>query len=289
MPKNHASKGKLRIVYPIVLCLILLCSGCSVVSLAYNNADWLILWKLNNYFDVNPQQEEFLEHHVVELHHWHRTSELPLYAGFLEQVQHTVRSGLSPEKLDVLQRDYQELRSHLAQKMAFHGTPFLRGLTPEQQQFFQEVLHEENHDLREKLGNTAEERLRHRMETVMDLMEFWLGDIPPEQLPIIQQLIRNFPDTTEAYLAYREYRQQQFLQILQHRRDSRQIERALSEWLNFSGRDVTQENFAGIQEWQQGVKSFLLEVDKLATPSQRQYMVNKLQSIIHILHTLNHA
>lgn len=271
-----------------VLSLFLL-SGCSVLSVAYDYADWIMLWRIDHYFDTSPQQEEFLEKRVNQLHHWHRTHELPLYADFLRHIQHHVRTGLSPESLDEMLVEYQELRAHLAKKIAFHGTPFLINLKPAQQEYFRSVLQQENQDLQKDFGETPEDRVANRMKSTMSILEFWVGDLTEKQTATIHQFIQEFPDTTEAYIHYRNFRQKQLFDVLIQLNDPPVVEKNVAEWISSNGEDVPPEFYSGIQQWQKAVKDIILKIDQIINPEQRQYMVSKLQNLIDELHSLSRA
>jgi Family of unknown function (DUF6279) len=266
---------------------LLLLTGCSVVSLVYDYADWMMLWRIDHYFDTSPQQEKQLEQHVKELHRWHRTHELPLYAKFLRDIQQQIKTGLSSETLDTLLLNYQELRAHLARQIAYHGASFLINLQPEQQIYFQSVLKQENQDLGEDFGDTPEERVTKRWESVMSILEFWVGEVSEEQVSNIQRFIQDFPDTTEAYLGYREFRQQQLLDILTGSRDVTIVEDKVAEWISSNGQDVPAEYYFGVQQWQEAVKTIILDIDKILSPTQRQHMVSKLQNLIEELERLS--
>ncbi len=264
----------------IGLLFLLLLSGCSVVSLAYNYADWIMLGRIDHYFDTSPQQEEQLEQHVKELHRWHRTHELPLYTKFLRDIQQQVKTGLSPETLDNILLNYQELRAHLARQIAFHGASFLINLQPEQQTYFQAVLKEENYDLQKDFGDTPEDRVAKRMESVMSILEFWVEEVSEEQTQTINRFIQDFPDTTETYLSYREFRQQQLLDVLTGSMDAKIVENKVAEWISSNGQDAPSEYYSGVQQWQEAVKNVILKIDQILTPTQRDFMILKLQNLI---------
>lgn len=271
----------------IGLLFLLLLSGCSVVSLAYDYADWMMLWRIDHYFDTSPQQEGKLEQHVKELHRWHRTHELPLYAKFLRDIQQQVKTGLSSETLDHTMLNYQELRAHLARQIAFHGASFLINLQPEQQTYFQAVLKEENHDLQKDFGDTPEGRVAKRMESVMSILEFWVGEVSEAQTKTINTFIQDFPDTTEKYLSYREFRQQQLIDVLTGSMDEKILENKVAEWISSNGQDVPSTYYSGVQQWQAAVKNIILEIDQILIPTQRDFMVVKLQNFIDELESLS--
>mgnify|MGYP000627303891 FL=1 len=61
----------------LALALILLV-GCSN-QMAYNHFDWLVSWYVDDYVELNNQQEEKLQAGLNSLLVWHRQDELPVY------------------------------------------------------------------------------------------------------------------------------------------------------------------------------------------------------------------
>jgi len=276
---------------PSLACLLLLglLTGCSVLSIAYDYADWIVLWRLDHYFNTSPEQEEYLQDRVGRLHQWHRTQELPLYADFLRHIQEEVKIGLSPESLETLWRDYQDLRAHLAEQLAFHGAQFLLNLQTEQHAYFRTVLQQENQALRKEVGDTPEERVMHRIDSVLDILEFWVGNVTIEQVAAVKSFMQHFPDTTQEYLLYREFRQQQLLDILAQVKDATLIEHHVARWMNASGQDNASPYSEGVQRWQDAVKRVIIHIDHILTPRQRHHAVKKLQQFIDELDRLSHA
>ena len=45
----------------LLLCLSLLISACSRAGLAYRNLDWLVPWRLNDYLNLDSQQQAWLK------------------------------------------------------------------------------------------------------------------------------------------------------------------------------------------------------------------------------------
>ena len=68
----------------ILLCVFLL-SGCST-KFVYNNASWLVYWYLDDYVELNNQQEEQFDEMLNQWMDWHRSTELPKYQAHIEEI-----------------------------------------------------------------------------------------------------------------------------------------------------------------------------------------------------------
>ena len=75
-------------------------SGCSVTRLAYNNADVVLRWQSNHYFDFQGEQSDDLDRALVAVLAWHRSAALPQYAKLAGEAAARVSRGIRQEDLD---------------------------------------------------------------------------------------------------------------------------------------------------------------------------------------------
>ena len=52
-------------------------AGCSAMQLTYNQADTLISWRADSYFDFDPTQKHEFHQRLDRLLAWHRREQLP--------------------------------------------------------------------------------------------------------------------------------------------------------------------------------------------------------------------
>ena len=268
-----------------VLCtgLGVLLSACSALPLTYNHAEGLLLWKIDRYFKLSGEQEKLVRTWLADFHSWHRQTELPLYAEFLRQVQDRWRDGVSAEDIDWTFDTFAKLRSELTGRIAPAGAVLLPLVDTTQIRHLDRVLQRDNRDWQAQAAVSAEERSVKRAKTVLSWLRDWLGPLTREQERLVTQLLKDMPDSTEDWLAYRTQRQQQFIQFLQSRPNPALIERRLQEWL------VTPEKTSYVlsrQNLRQDVKMAVLAVDRTVTPRQRTYATEKLQKLIRQLEGL---
>ena len=268
-----------------VLCtgLGVLLSACSALTLTYNHAEGLLLWKIDRYFQLSGEQEKLVKAWLADFHSWHRQTELPRYAEFLRQVQDRWRDGVSAEEIDWTFDTFAKLRSELTGRIAPAGAVLLPLVDTTQIRHLDRVLQRDNRDWQAQAAVSAEERSAKRAKTVLSWLRDWLGPLTREQERLVTQLLKDMPDSTEDWLAYRTQRQQQFIQFLQSRPNPALIERRLQEWL------VTPEKTSYVlsrQNLRQDVKIAVLAVDRTVTPRQRTYATEKLQKLIRQLEGL---
>jgi len=271
------------------LLLWLACSllaGCSTFSLAYNFADWILLWKIDGYFDISAEQEQFLEGRLTELHTWHRIETLPLYAAFLRRVQEQWRDGLTHDEIDGIVATYHELRADLIQRIVPHGALFLTTVDTEQIRHLEQALLKENLRLVNRVGGDPEERRARRIESTLDWLEDWLGSLTPEQEHRIIEWLGHVPDTTDQWLAYRRHRQEELVRLLQSQQHPTVVESQLRDWLATPEKGAPPDYAQSLDQMRKSLKALAWNIDRTLTPQQRTHAVQKLDQLIQELEGL---
>ena len=268
-----------------MLCTVVgtLLSSCSALTVTYNHAEGLLLWKIDRYFKLSSEQERLVKAWLADFHSWHRQTELPRYVEFLRQVQDRWSDGVSPEEIDWTFDTFAKLRSELTGRIAPAGAVFLPLVDATQIRHLDRVLERDHRDWQSQAAIPAEERSVKRAKTVLTWLRDWLGPLTPEQERLVTRLLKDMPDTTEDWLAYRTQRQQQFIQFLQSKPNPALIEHRLQEWM------ATPEKTSYVlsrQNLRQDVKMMVLAIDRTVTPRQRTRASEKLQKLIRQLETL---
>ena len=75
--------------------LLFLLAGCSTTKLVYDYGDKFVSWQLDSYFELNDEQEDWVEERMKILIEWHRMEELPRYKNFLTDIQNSSKDGLT--------------------------------------------------------------------------------------------------------------------------------------------------------------------------------------------------
>lgn len=254
----------LLLLWPLLL-------SCSSLQLTYSTADWILLWKLDSYFDLSASQEHYLEREVKKFHVWDRHQQLPLYVQFLKQVNQYWIDGLSQAELEASLSSIENLRVHLARQASGPGTVFLSTVTPAQLQHLQTVLDQEHGGLVSDIGNTFEERVERRVESALDTLTAWLGELSADQETHIRRWIREMPDTTDVWLAHRKNRQARLLDVLRSSPDQHTLEQGLYQWLADPKTGATGEYLIIMKKWRENVEEVVLEIDRILTPNQRAH------------------
>lgn len=80
----------------LLICVMLVVLGCSVVQMAYNRAESLAYWWLDDKLHFSPSQAEQVHAGLSSWLAWHRQTQLPVYAVFLARSQLEARQSVTP-------------------------------------------------------------------------------------------------------------------------------------------------------------------------------------------------
>ena len=273
---------------PALLALLaLLVAGCAAQTLAYRHADWLILWKVDDYVDLNSDQKAFLRDRLKAHLVWHRTEALPVYEAFLHDIKNKSADGVDRDELEWGWSTFERLRADLFEHLVSDGTLFLASVNESQLGNLEQAFRKDNAKVESRLEEATDKRLAKRAGETIRWLKEWVGTLSAEQKQRIMELSRSLPDLQRARLEFEKERQRQFLQLLRTTKDRAVVADRLREWLLFPERVASPDYQRARQEMRQAIKEMVLAVDRLLTPRQRAHALGKLQDLIGDIHGLS--
>jgi len=186
----------------LALALILLV-GCSN-QMAYNHFDWLVSWYVDDYVELNNQQEEKLQAGLNSLLVWHRQDELPVYQNQLTALLADVNIGKMPKSLWVAH--IGQVRGHLSRvrkKANLKLTGLAEDLSTSQVNELFENLQSENLEAEDEFNDlSSDEVFEQRIEKLNDSFEDYLGSLSHQQDSIIHDYVNKTSSNSLAYIHY---------------------------------------------------------------------------------------
>ena len=272
--------GRCRLT--LLLLLVALIAGCSALRLGYRQADTLLAWRANEYFDLNPLQKHELDVRLEPLLIWHRYEQLPEYAAFLATAIKKAQAGLKHDDIiwfvDGFKARYRVIVSH----GAVDAAEMLAALAPEQIVALQKRWDKDNRKFvsENELDGSLEKRKRARLKKTLSQIVDWTGSLTYEQEQKIEVLLDAVPLIEHLRHADRIRRQQEFLQLLNLRTNQREFRPKLQAWLLDWERGRTPEFEQLSGEVYAKRIAFYLALDKLLTHGQRQIVLHRLQDYV---------
>ncbi|MBI3774369.1 MAG: hypothetical protein HY273_02240 [Gammaproteobacteria bacterium] len=257
-----------------ILLTTLLLNAC-LVRVAYNNADWLLIWKLDSAFDLTSPQKDFLGAHLREQLRWHRTHELANAITFLQRTQAAAADGLTQGELEDTVAALTTLRNTLSDRLAADSAEFFAQVSDDQLEYLQKSLNKANKDWEKRANLPPNKRSAERTERILGIVTDWIGSLSGAQEKQLTQSIEHLPDVLEIWLDHTKQRQQQFVEIVRSARTDRtDASHAFVAWITAEAMPPE------LKIHRAAVYELILEIDKLCTPKQHEYFNRKLQGWI---------
>lgn len=167
----------------VLICLgvLLLAGGCSVKGV-YNNADRLARWSVSDYLDMDSAQRDYFDREFAVFMYWHRTTQLPVYAGTLEELEAVTRDGADAAEIQALLDDMFGWWEAIERQGLPMATELMLSLTDAQLARLPEKLAADNEELAEdEAGLSLEEIQEHWWQEYTDGFSRFSGKLSSEQ------------------------------------------------------------------------------------------------------------
>jgi hypothetical protein len=282
-------RWKFQAPLPLVLSGVVLIAAACALNTTYRYADWLVLWKINQYFDLNREQKNALAGQLkMHLAH-HRKEALPVYVSFLSELRDRVRERVTRRDLEWMFATYDRLRADLFEGFVTDGTAFLVSVDEEQIRNLEQRFKKDNDKAEKLLQESVKERLAERADSTLELLHDWLGPLSKEQERRITELSLALPDTQPLRLKFHRERQQILMQLLRPPRDRDAIAQALRDWVVFPERRESPAFRQALQQMRLAIIDMALAIDPMLTRKQREHALRKLQELIDDIKGLSAA
>lgn len=211
----------------LTLLAALVLGACSMVRLAYNQADSALYWWLDGYFDFNESQTLRLRADLSSALVWHRSTQLPAYLAQLQQLRALASApttGQPPgqaqppvraEQICALYSQGQNWVQALSERME----PTILALAPtfsaaQLQRLEQRMNERRQRFVSEWLSGTPEQRQERRVKVAIERAERFYGRLDEAQLALIRRQISASSFDPQYSLSLMQRNQQDALSAL---------------------------------------------------------------------------
>lgn len=257
------------------LVLVALLSACSMVRLAYDNADSYLRWRLTSYLDLHGEASEELDAAIERFLGWHRAQALPQYARLAEDAALRVARGVSPGDLvwgyDSLSAQARESLRAGAGELA----PLLKRLDAGQLAHIEARFVEDNRRFeREFLRGSEAERRERRARRIAERLEVWVGRLSQVQLERVREYSGSAPLLAEMRGRENLRLQAALLELL---RAPATLEERLPEFAARWDRQRDPAYIAALGSARERLFALLLDLERSLEPQQRARAVAELR------------
>ncbi|SED69790.1 DUF6279 family lipoprotein [Pseudomonas anguilliseptica] len=268
----------------LLLCLSLLISACSRAGLAYRNLDWLLPWRLNDYLNLDSQQQAWLKPRLQTHLQWHCSAELPRYIDWL----HTTESILAKPQPDSAQLLEQFAQFDAALKrIGIEITPtaieLLQGLSEQQVSELYTALDEDNlEDRQDFLDPPLTTQISERQTRMQERLRPWLGRLNKVQTEHIADWANSLGEQNRLWLENRQLWQAELRKVVAER-DSTDFAERLTPLLQQRERFYSDEYRASYGRTRQALATLFSQLLSSSDKAQRERLSHRLRDLRRVL------
>jgi len=244
----------------VLLLTIVFLQGCTS-KFAYNNADWVAQWYIDDYLDLTREQNRNVDRALDSVLEWHRETQLLLYRQQLVALSNDLDNLPISEK--VWLKHFNDLTDHwhrVRHELSTRAATLAPQLDQQQVSYLFTKLEESSKERLDDFNDkTLEEYRSDRNENLLDTIENFLGSVNKQQKSYVATFVEQAKITEQEWF------------------DSRvKLQAAMKKLFVFSAEaELTTEIFKIMVNPDQFKSETLLD----AYPHNRQLLVSMLQKI----------
>lgn len=187
-----------------VIASLLWLVACSSTTFVYNRLDAILPWYLDDYVELNGEQERLLDQALQPFLDWHRMQELPRYVELLESLDSRLEQPVTPEVLQGVYSGFEEAWLRLEQESLVWLLELGDSLSDEQVAELLAYLQGRQQEYEEEYLRRSEQEYREdSYESFADSMREYLGRLTPEQRERLRAATASLQRSDAAWLQER--------------------------------------------------------------------------------------
>lgn len=276
------SRIKRLIIGLLVVLLGPALAGCSAVRLSYANGPQLAWWWIDGYFDFSREQTPQVKGALDQWFEWHRSTQLPGYMMFLASAREQVMQPTTAQAACAWQdRAREQLEAALTRAVADFAD-VVPGLGEAQFKHLEQRYVKINDEMRaDFLQPDLVRRQRESVKRAVERAESFYGPLSEAQLRLITSGVSASPFSPELWLAERQRRQRDAVQVLRRlvaeRADRDQRVAGLRALVQRSERSPNPDYHNYQLKLADYNCALAAQIHNAATPAQRQLASDKLK------------
>ena len=260
------------------LALMVLLPGCTLIRVTYNNAEPLVRYTAHDYFDLDEGQTGQFRKRLQQFHDWHRSTELPLYAGLLRAAVQRGAHAVSREDVTWAAQAVRERYAALITKAIGDAAPILATLTPAQIAELEKRLAKANAKYaKEYLTDDAEARHRAQFKRTLGRFSDWTGGLSDQQEARIERFVKAHAKTTAMRFDNRARWQSEAVSLIRRHRSPGALAPPLTDLFTRPAAHRTPELNAALARWEADLVDLIVDLDRTLSAEQRAYAVRRIE------------
>ena len=257
-----------------------LLSACSSTQFIYTFVDRYIQDEIEYFIDLNEEDKVLLSQKVSEMVSWHRTSMLPSYANYLDEIAKKLEEVYDEKVLVNMALAKGRL---LIEQTVLGLTPYaskflVRYQTSEDIKFIEKKMKKRRKERLEEFSKSNETRYEDRVDRLTSNFERFFGTLSDEQLILLKAHAQATLDDEITRFENRTMRQKIFIKFLYTQPKESELTSYLNKLL-IRGHLLTNPSYEAFSEVSlKRFETLLVKMISNSTSNQRKIMIRKLRS-----------
>ena len=264
----------------LLLCLSLLISACSRAGLAYRNLDWLVPWRLNDYLNLDSQQQAWLKPRLQTHLQWHCSAELPRYIDWLQSTE-SILAQPQPDSAQLLEQfaQFDAALKRIGIEITPTAIELLQGLSEQQVRELYAAMDEDNlEDRQDFLDPPLATQISERQTRMQERLRPWLGRLNQAQTEHIATWANSLGEQNRLWLDNRQRWQAELRQVVAERNSPDFAER-LTPLLQQRERFYSDEYRASYGRSRQALATLFSQLLSSSDEAQRERLSHRLRDL----------
>ncbi len=200
--------------------VLFLLTGCTI-SATYNNLDRLARWQMADYVDFDDRQDAYFRAELDRLLHWHRVSELPVYADRLDRLSREINQEFTEPALVAMVQDVTAWAERIEAQAMTMTIELMLSLSDDQVDELPARLEQSNEEfVEEELDVDLSEARANWAQSMQDGAKYFIGSLTREQQDFLKAQSLRYQPEQLLWVEYRRRWQAAFLKALAGRSDT---------------------------------------------------------------------
>jgi hypothetical protein len=264
----------------LLLCLSLLISACSRAGLAYRNLDWLLPWRLNDYLNLNSQQQAWLKPRLQTHLQWHCSAELPRYIDWLQTTE-SILAQPQPDSAQLLEQfaQFDAALKRIGVEITPTAIELLQGLSEQQVSELYAAIDEDNlEDRQDFLDPPLATQISERQTRMQERLRAWMGRLNSAQTEHIATWANGLGEQNRLWLENRQLWQAELRKVVAER-DSADFAERVTRLLQQRESFYSDEYRASYDRSRQALATLFSQLLSSSDEAQRERLSHRLRDL----------
>ena len=250
--------------------------GCGT-KFVYNNLDWIAIGYIEDFVDLDDDQQDQISQAIDHASYWHRSSELPLYLSQLNQLLVINPVALSEEQLMVQELQLRHHSLRLLDQFLPALVAVVAQMDDEQTEQFMNTVRVRHIKYKRKYAKYSEDDLTVMYQQRIDASLIgWIGPLSEAQHALTAIWASEQMITTRLRFDYQTQIRIELLQMFAIRHDKDQLENTVYDLLYQPQRYYSPELERCIEHNAQIGRGYLVKIINVMTPKQTEFFRQKI-------------